>query len=82
MFKHIQSFLNDLVTTRDGVSFDPIRVGGIVTGVVFLSLATFHVVVLRQPFDALNFGSGAAALFAGMGAGIGLKRNDEPDASN
>ena len=82
MFKHIQSFLNDLVTTRDGVSFDPIRVGGIVTGVVFLGLATFHVVVLRQPFDALNFGSGAAALFAGMGAGIGLKRNDEPDASN
>lgn len=76
----IKTFLNDLATTRDGVSFDPIRVGGMITGAVFLGLAIYHVVVLRQPFDALNFGSGAAALFAGMGAGIGMKRNDEPDA--
>lgn len=82
MLSSIKSFLNDLATTRDGVSFDPIRVGGMLTGAVFLILAAYNVVVLRQPFDALNFGSGAAALFAGMGLGIGAKARDEPDASN
>lgn len=80
MLTFIKTFLNDLVTTRDGVSFDPIRVGAMLTGAVFLFLAIYHVVVLHQAFDPMSFGGGAAALFTGMGAGIGLKAKDEPDA--
>ena len=80
MISRIKSFLNDLATTRDGVTYDVIRVGGMLAGAVFLALATYNVVGLRQPFDAMNFGSGAAALFAGMGVGIAAKAKDEPDA--
>lgn len=76
----LPSFLLDLVTTRDGVSWDPIRVGVIVSGASLIALAAYGVVVNKQPFDALSFGSGIGALMAGAGIGIGAKRKDEPDA--
>ena len=76
----LPSWLNDVLTTRDGESFDVIRVGMVLSGAVLLGLAIFNVVANRQPFDALNFGSGVAALLAGGGAGIGMKAKDEPDA--
>lgn len=79
MLNFLKDFFNDLATTRDGVSFDPIRVGGMLTGAVFLGLAIYHVVILRQAFDPMAFGTGAAALFTGVGAGIGFKAKDEPD---
>lgn len=78
--KPILSFLNDLVTTRDGVSFDVIRVGMIFGGVALIGFAGFDVVVNKHDFDAFQFGSGLAALFAGGGVGIGAKRKDEPAA--
>lgn len=76
----LPSFLLDLVTTRDGVSWDPIRVGVIVSGASLIALAAWDVAVNKQPFNALEFGGGLAAIFAGGGFGIGAKRKDEPDA--
>lgn len=76
----LPSWLNDVLTTRDGESFDVIRVGMVLSGAVLLALAIYSVVINKQPFDALQFGSGVAALFAGGGAGIGMKAKDEPDA--
>lgn len=77
---HIADFLNDLVTSRDGVSFDPIRIGVIVSGAALIGLAGYDVVVNKATFDALQFGGGLAAIFAGGGFGIGAKSKDEPDA--
>lgn len=79
MLAFLKLFASDLTTSRGG-SFDTIRVGAIVTGATFCGLAIFAVVVNQQAFDPLAFGSGAAALFAGVGAGIGFKAKDEPDA--
>ena len=76
----LPDYLMDLVTTRDGVSIDPIRVGIIISGASLIGLAIYSVVVNKQAFDALQFGTGLAAIFAGGGFGIGQKRNDEPDA--
>lgn len=76
----LPSFLLDLVTTRDGVSWDPLRVGVIVAGATLLFLAGWDVIVNKQPFNALTFGSGVGSLMAGAGFGIGAKRKDEPDA--
>lgn len=76
----LPSWLNDILTSRDGVSFDVIRVGMVVSGATLLGLAAWDVVVNKTPFNALTFGSGVAALFAGGGVGIGAKAKDEPDA--
>ncbi len=77
----LPSWALDLVTTRDGKSWDPIRVGMIVSGVSLIALSAWDVIVNRNTFNALGFGSGAAAIFAGGGFGLGQKRNDEPDAT-
>lgn len=76
----LPSFLLDLVTSRDGVSWDPIRVGVIISGASLIGLAGYGVIINKQPFDALSFGSGIGALMAGAGLGIGAKHKDEPDA--
>ncbi len=76
----LPSFLLDLVTTRDGVSWDPLRVGVILSGLTLIFLSAWDVIVNRQAFNALTFGSGVGALLGGAGLGIGAKRNDEPDA--
>ena len=70
----------DLVTSRDGVSWDPIRVGVILAGATLLFLAGWDVIVNKQAFNALTFGSGVGALMAGAGVGIGAKHKDEPNA--
>jgi hypothetical protein len=74
------SFLKDLMTTKDGVSYDPIRVGLVVTVLSLLAFTGWDVIANSHPFDALNFCGGAGALFGGAGLGIGAKRKDEPDA--
>lgn len=76
----LPSWLTDILTSRNGVSFDVIRVGMVVSGATLLGLAVWDVVVNKTPFNALTFGSGVAALFAGGGVGIGAKAKDEPDA--
>ena len=76
----LPSFLLDLVTTRDGVSWDPIRVGVIISGAALIAFQGVAILINKQNFDALSFGSGIAALLAGAGVGIGAKRKDEPDA--
>ncbi|PXA91193.1 amino acid ABC transporter substrate-binding protein [Caulobacter sp. D4A] len=76
----LPDFLNDLVTTRDGVSFDPIRVGMILGGLGVLAFTGWDVVANQAHFNAVEFGTGLAAIFAGGGFGIGAKVKDEPDA--
>jgi len=71
--------LRDLVTTKAD-DFDVIRVGMLVVGFALVLFAGWATVINKQPFDALQFGSGAAALFAGGGVGIGAKVKDEGDA--
>ena len=76
----LPSWALDLVTTRDGVSWDPIRVGVILAGATLIFLSAWDVIVNKQAFNALTFGSGVGALMAGAGVGIGAKRQDEPNA--
>lgn len=76
----LPSWALDLVTTRDGQSWDVIRVGMIVGGISLIGLSAWDVVANKTAFNALTFGSGLATIFAGGGFGIGQKKADEPDA--
>ncbi|WP_343698863.1 hypothetical protein [Caulobacter sp.] len=60
--------------------FDVIRVGLIVTGFALVVFTGWAVVINKQPFDALSFGGGSAAIFAGGGFGIAAKVKDEGQA--
>jgi hypothetical protein len=79
MIEVFKRLFADVTTTRSG-AFDVVRCGMILSGLALIGLSGWAVVVNKQPFDALAFGGGAAAIFAGGGFGIAQKRSDEPDA--
>lgn len=77
--KPVLSFLKDILTTKDGESFDNIRVGLIVAVLATVGFTGWDVIANRQHFNAVEFATGLGALFAGGGLGINLKAKDEPD---
>lgn len=77
--KTLLSFLKDITTTKDGESFDVIRVSLIIAGLSLIFLAAWDVIANRTHFNALEFGGGIGTLLGGAGLGIGAKRKDEPD---
>lgn len=74
----LPKWATDLVTTKDGQTWDVVRVGMILSGLAAIGFAGWDVVVNKAHFACIDFGGGMAALFAGGGAGINLKRRDEP----
>ena len=75
----ILEWVRTLTTGRDNQTPDVIRIGSILLGTQFLALAAYSAVVLKQPFDAMAYGGGAAAILGATGAALGMKRKDEPD---
>ena len=72
--------LNDILTGKDGETFDIARVLGATTVLTFLGLAVYSVV--KNPmhhFDMQSFGIGAGAVIAAMGAALGMKSKTEPE---
>lgn len=76
----ILSFLQDLFTSKDGVSFDIARVLWVLAILWFFGLASYDLIANKTPFDALAYAGGAAALLFGGAAGVAVKGNQEPDA--
>jgi len=74
------SWLRKLLTGRDNQTPDVVRVLGVLMGIQFMVNAGWDLVVHTHHFDPNAYGLGAAALLAAIGAALGLKRKDEPDA--
>lgn len=75
-------FIKDLFTCKDGVSFDVGRVLWVATVLSLIGFEGYSIVWHSQPFDALQFASGAAAALAGGGAALGMKRLTEPQGES
>lgn len=63
--------LNDVLTSRDNVTFDAIRVLAVATVAVALVLE-IYAVVMQKPFDVQAFGIGMSAVFVAVGAALKL----------
>lgn len=72
-------FIRRLTTGKDGTTPDVIRIGGILLGAQFLLLAGWDVIALAHAFDPQNYGLGAAALLAAIGAALRWKQSTEPE---
>lgn len=79
MLRALAHWFRRLTTSRDNQTPDVIRIGGVLIGVQFLLHSGFDLVVLNNAFDPTNYGTGAAAILASIGAALGFKRRDEPE---
>lgn len=73
----ILMFIRKITTGRDNETPDLIRIGGILIGFQFILLASWDAFGLRNAFDPMAYGGGAAALLAAIGAALRLKQTSE-----
>lgn len=71
----------DSLTAPDGQTFDILRVLAMLSIFTFLLLAAYDVVIAGHEFKMQDFGIGVAAVFAGVGGGLFLKKSSEDPAS-
>lgn len=71
----IKKFFTQLFTEVDNQTFDVAKVLGAVAIVVGLSLAGYSVIKGGKDFSVTDFGTGMAALFAGVGVAMGFKKD-------
>ena len=70
-------FIRKITTGKDNETPDLIRIGGILLGFQFIVLAGWDAFGLRNAFDPMAYGGGAAALLAAIGAALRMKEPTE-----
>lgn len=73
----ILTFIRKITTGKDNQTPDVIRIGGILIGFQFILLAGWDAFGLRNAFDPMAYGGGAAALLAAIGAALRFKQSTE-----
>ena len=71
-------WLRKLTTARDNQTPDCIRIGGILMGTQFLVNSAWATFVLKQDWDAANYGQGAGLILGAIGLALGVKHFTEP----
>ena len=74
----MNTILRQLLTDRDNVSYDVVRVLAVLSIVVALSLAVYAVVWKGQVFSLQDFGIGIGAVFLSVGGALKMKGDQPP----
>lgn len=77
----VQKILNDWFTEVDNKTFDVTKLLAVVSIITAIGLSIFSVVYKGQAFSYQDYGLGTAALFAGIGAALGLKKDSNVEKS-
>jgi len=78
MLENIQKITNQLLTGRDNATHDILRWLGLLGFISYITLTFYSVIYLGVVFNYQEFSTGLAAMFGGLGAGLGLKSQTEP----
>ena len=73
----VKKVLNDWFTEVDNKTFDVTKVLAVVSIGTGIFLAIVAVVYKNQEFSYQDYGLGTAALFAGVGIALGLKKDSD-----
>ena len=77
----MKKILTDWFTEMDNKTFDITKALAVVSIMSAIGLAVFAVVWHHQDFNYQDYGLGTAALFAGVGVALGMKK-DTPTGGN
>lgn len=73
----VSRFIKDLVTERDGESFDIARALWALGTLIFLGLVIYTTILIPASFNMMNFGIAFGGILAGGGAAIKIKETTE-----
>lgn len=71
------SLIRDLLTGKDSATYEIARVSGAAVVATFLGLSAYAVIGKGQHFDPQEFGIGAGAVIAAMGAALKLTEKSQ-----
>jgi hypothetical protein len=71
----MKKVIKDWFTEKDNETFDITKALAVVSIISGVSLAIFAVVSKGQVFNYQDYGLGTAALFAGVGVALGMKKD-------
>jgi hypothetical protein len=74
----LKKFLGNMFTEVDNVTWDLTKVLAGFSISVALCLAIYSTVIKKDTFSMSDFGTGIAALFAGLGVSLGMKKDTTP----
>ena len=71
-------WIKQIVTGKDNKTHDVIRWGAVLGILQALGLSAYDVIAHNAHFDLQAYGVGLGALFAAVGAALGMKKDTEP----
>lgn len=78
----VSRFIKDLLTERDGESFDMARFLWVLGTLIFFGLVIYTTVLIPASFNMMNFGIAFGGILAGGGASIKIKETTEQPMAN
>lgn len=76
LFKRV---VNDVVTEKDGQSFDIIKVLGGIGLLIYFGLSIYTVVLNPTTFNYMNWGTGFGLILGAIGGAVKMKETTEQD---
>jgi hypothetical protein len=73
----MNQLLKDILTCKDGESFDALKVVGVLGVLVFICLS-IAAVALKTTFDHQGYGIGLGSTLGALGFGLNQKKTTEP----
>jgi hypothetical protein len=74
----MKTFLSKLFSEIDNATPDLAKYLAAITSIDFIFNQTWDTVVNKVAFNAVQFGTGGAALFAGIGVWMSMKKDSPP----
>ena len=77
----MNKIIKDWFTEIDNQTFDVTKALAVISILTAIGLAIFSVVFKGQAFSYQDYGLGTAALFAGVGVALGMKKDSNVNGS-
>jgi hypothetical protein len=76
----VKKFISDIFTEVDNVTWDLTKVLAAISIIAAIGLSVVAVAYKGQVFNMQEYGTGIAALFAGVGVALGMKKDSNVDS--
>lgn len=76
-YKLLKRVVNDIVTEKDGQSFDIIKVVGVIGLLIYFGLSIYTVILNPSTFNYMNWGTGFGLILGAIGGAVKVKETTE-----